>query len=134
MFLQPKKIKYKKIRKGRLKKYIHKTNKLTFGNIGLKSCEAGLISARQLEAARQAIVRKTKRNGKLWIRIFPDLPITRKPVEVRMGKGKGSVSHWCAKVKGGTILFELCGIENNIALNAFKTGSAKLPVKTKVFY
>ena len=134
MFLQPKKIKYKKVRKSRLKKYTHKTNKLTFGTIGLKSCESGLISAKQLEAARQAIVRKTKRNGKLWIRIFPDLPITKKPIEVRMGKGKGSISHWCAKIRGGTILFELCGIENSIALNAFKTGSAKLPVKTKVFY
>lgn len=134
MFLQPKKWKYKKICKGRLKNFTYKKNTLTFGNIGLKSSESGLISARQLEAARQAIVRKTKRNGKLWIKIFPDLPITRKPTEVRMGKGKGSVSHWCARVKGGTTLFELCGIKNNIAISAFKTGSAKLPIKTKIFY
>ena len=133
MFLQPKKSKYKKVRKGRLAKYNYKTNKLDFGTIGLKACESGLISARQLEAARQAIVRKTKRNGKLWIKIFPNLPITKKPTEVRMGKGKGPVSHWSARVKSGTTIFELCGINNNLAISAFKTGSAKLSVKTKVF-
>lgn len=133
MFLQPKKSKYKKVKKGRLKKYTYKTDKLSFGTIGLKSLESGLISARQIESARQAIVRKIKRKGKLWIKIFPDLPITKKPTEVRMGKGKGAVSHWVSRIRGGTIIFELCGVSDKIAINAFRTGSAKLPVKTKVF-
>lgn len=134
MFLQPKKLKYKKIRKGRLKKYNYKSNKLNFGTIGLKAFESGLLTARQIEAARQAIIRKIKRKGKLWIIIFPNLPITRKPTEVRMGKGKGAISHWAARVKGGNIIFELCGITRNTAIKAFKTGSAKLPIKTKIFY
>ena len=133
MFLQPKRSKYKKIRKGRLAKYTHKTNKLDFGTIGLKSCESGLISAKQLEAARQAIVRKIKRDGKLWVKIFPNQPITKKPTEVRMGKGKGPVSHWSARVKGGATIFELCGVGADLAKSAFKTGSAKLSVKTKIF-
>ena len=133
MFLQPKKSKYKKVRKGKLKKYTYKADKLNFGTIGLKSLESGLISARQLESARQAIVRKIKRKGKLWIKIFPDLPITKKPTEVRMGKGKGAVSHWASRIRGGTIIFELCGVSNKIAITAFKTGSAKLPIKTKIF-
>lgn len=133
MFLQPKKIKYKKVRKGKLSKYNYKTNKLSFGSIGLKASDSGLLSARQLEAARQAIVRKIKRKGKLWIKIFPSLPITKKPIEVRMGKGKGAVSHWVARVRGGTTIFELYGVAENIAISAFKTGSAKLPIKTRVF-
>lgn len=133
MFLQPKKSKYRKIQKGKLKKYTYNSNKLNFGTVGLKSLESGLISARHIESARQAIVRKTKRKGKLWTKIFPSLPITKKPIEVRMGKGKGSVSHWSARVCGGTTLFELCGINHKVAIAAFKTGSAKLPIKTKVF-
>tara|TARA_B110000908_G_C10185960_1_gene417992 strand:+ start:479 stop:910 length:432 start_codon:yes stop_codon:yes gene_type:complete len=133
MFLQPKKSKYKKIRKGTLPKLTYKSNKLKFGTIGLKSLEAGTISARQLEAARQSITRKIERKGKLWVRIFPSLPITSKPNEVRMGKGKGPVSHWGVKIGGGCILFELCGINKNIAMSAFKTGGAKLPIKTAIF-
>lgn len=133
MFLQPRKSKFKKIRKGKLKKYKFTCNKLHFGTVGLKAIESGLISAQQIESARQAIVRKTKKKGKIWIKIFPSLPITKKPTEVRMGKGKGAVNHWAARVRGGTTLFELCGISYNIAITAFKTGSAKLPVKTKVF-
>lgn len=134
MFLQPKKFKYKKIKKGKLSKFEFKSNKLVFGNIGLKSSEAGIITARQIEACRQAISRKIKRKGKLWIRIFPDFPITSKPTASRMGKGKGSISHWGVKVSGGTVLFEICGIKDKkIILAAFKTGSYKLPVKTKIF-
>ena len=134
MLLQPKKTKYKKHRKGTLPRLEYKKNKLRFGSIGLKSTQSGLITSRQLESARQAINRKIKKKGKLWIRIFPDLPITKKPSEVRMGKGKGSVDHWSAKVKGGTVLFEVCGINRKIAQAAFKTGGAKLPVKTRLFF
>nr|YP_010047239.1 ribosomal protein L16 [Eucampia zodiacus]QPJ79920.1 ribosomal protein L16 [Eucampia zodiacus] len=130
MFLQPKRSKYKKSRKGKLTKLNFKSNKLIFGSIGIKALESGLISSRQIESARQAIARKIQRKGKIWIRIFPHYPVTRKPIEVRMGKGKGSVSHWAAKVSGGTVLFELGGIPDNIALSAFKTGGAKLPLKT----
>lgn len=133
MFLQPKKSKYKKTRKGKLGGFDYKANTLKFGTIGLKALESGTISARQIESSRQAIARKIKRKGKIWIRIFPHLPITAKPTEVRMGKGKGPVKFWAAKVKKGTVLFELCGISTNSAINAFRTGGAKLPVKTKVF-
>lgn len=134
MFLQPKKVKYKKIRKGKLSKLEFKSNKLVFGNIGLKSSESGTISARQIEACRQAISRKIKRKGKLWIRIFPDIPILSKPTASRMGKGKGVISHWGVKVAGGTVLFEICGIKDpKIVLSALKTGGNKLPIKTKIF-
>jgi len=130
MFLQPKKTKYKKYRKGRLPKLEHRSNKLKFGTLGLKALESGCISARQIEAARQAITRKIRRAGKVWIRIFPDLPITAKPIEVRMGKGKGNVDHWVARIGGGSILFELDGIPEKLAIAALKTGAGKLPVKT----
>jgi large subunit ribosomal protein L16 len=133
MFLQPKKVKYKKVRKGTLRKLEFRSNKLKFGTIGLKTIESGTISAKQLEAARQSINRKIKRKGKLWIRIFPFLPITAKPTEVRMGKGKGAVSHWGIKVGGGCVVFELCGVTKNTAISAFKTGGAKLPIKTIIF-
>lgn len=133
MLLQPKKTKYKKIQKGKLNKYSFRSNKLQFGDLGLKAAKSGTISARQIEAARQAIVRKLNRKGKLWIRIFPNIPITAKPTEVRMGKGKGAVSHWGVKVSAGTVLFEICGISKNIAITAFKTGGAKLPIKTAIF-
>ena len=133
MFLQPKRSKYKKIRKGTILKLEFRSNKLQFGTIGLKSIESGVISSRQIEAARQAINRKIKRKGKLWIRVFPSLPITSKPTEVRMGKGKGSVSHWVSKIASGAILFELCGVTQSTAVSAFRTGGAKLPLKTKIF-
>ena len=132
MFLQPKKTKYKKARKGRLSKLNFKSCTLKFGTIGLKTTESGTISARQLEAARQAINKKIHRKGKLWIRIYPTTPITSKPLEVRMGKGKGNVSYWATRVSGGSVLFELCGINLNLAKIAFKTGGAKLPLKTKI--
>ena len=134
MLLQPKKLKFKKLRKGKISKVNFKSNKLNFGLIGLKSLESGYITARQIEASRQAIMRRIKRNGKLWIRIFPHVPITKKPIEVRMGKGKGSVSYYSAKVSKGTVLFELCGINTNTALSAFTTGKAKLPIKTKIIF
>ena len=133
MLLQPRKSKYKKVRKGKLPRLEFRANQLKFGTVGLKAAESGTINARQIEAARQAITRKIKRKGKVWIRIFPSLPITSKPTEVRMGKGKGSVSHWATKVGGGTVLFELCGVTLNVAITAFQTGGAKLPIKTKVF-
>ena len=132
MLLQPKKTKYKKIQKGKLSKFDFRSNKLRFGSIGLKAAKAGTISSRQIEAARQAINRKIQRKGKIWIKIFPSLPITSKPVEVRMGKGKGNLDHWAVRIKAGTVLFELCGISTKNALAAFKTGKAKLPVKTKI--
>lgn len=134
MFLQPKKVKFKKVRKGRISKLNFKSNKLNFGLVGLKSIESGTISAKQIEASRQAIMRKIKRNGKLWIRIYPNIPITKKPIEVRMGKGKGSVAYYSAKIPSGTVLFELCGVNKNTAIAAFKTGGAKLPIKTKVVF
>ena len=129
----PRQTKYKKTRKGKLKKLEFKSNKLVFGTIGLKAKEAGIIGARQIESARQAIVRKIKRKGKVWIKIFPDIPITKKPTGIRMGKGKGQVSHWGARVRGGTTIFEICGVNNNAAVAALKTGGAKLPVKTIIF-
>ena len=133
MFLQPKRIKYKKIKKGKLSKLEFKANTLRFGEVGLKSQIPGLISARQIESARRAIKRKIKKKGKIWIRIFPHLPITAKPTESRMGKGKGSVSHWVSRIKGGTVLFEICGVPKHIAKEALKSGSSKLPVKTCIF-
>ena len=132
MFLQPKKTKFKKFKKGKLKRFEYNSNTLKFGTIGLKATESGCISARQIESARQAINRKLKRTGKLWIRIFPDISVTSKPVEVRMGKGKGAVSHWISKVKRGSILFELDGVAEKLAKAAFQTGKAKLPVKSKI--
>jgi large subunit ribosomal protein L16 len=133
MFLQPKKTKFKKARKGKLVKLEFKNTKLKFGEIGLKTKISGIITARQIEAARRSITRKIKRKGKLWIRIFPDLPITKKPNESRMGKGKGSVSFWAAKVRGGTTIFEICGVQTHIAIEALKSGSKKLPLKTLIF-
>ena len=132
MFLQPKRSKFKKMRKGKLTNLEFKSNTLKFGTIGLKAAESGHITARQIEAARQSITRKINRKGKLWIRIFPYIPVTLKPIEVRMGKGKGSVSFWSSKVSGGNIIFELCGVTKNTAIAAFRTGGAKLPIKTFV--
>jgi len=132
MLLQPRKTKHKKIQKGKLQQFYSRSSQLKFGTIGLKAIKSGTITSRQIEAARQAIVRKLNRKGKLWIRIFPAIPITRKPTEVRMGKGKGPISHWGVKVSAGKLLFEVCGVSTNFAINAFKTGSAKLPVKTKI--
>lgn len=134
MLLQPKKTKYKKLQKGKLSRFNFRSNKLKFGNIGLKATKSGTISSRQIEAARQAIVRKLNRKGKLWICVFPSIPITKKPTEVRMGKGKGIFSHWSVKVNAGTIIFETLGVAPVTAITAFKTGGAKLPVRTKVSF
>jgi large subunit ribosomal protein L16 len=128
--LQPKRTKYKKYKKGVLPRLEYRANKLKFGVVGLKSLESGSISARQLEAARQAITRKLKRMGKVWIRVFPNYPVTSKPSEVRMGRGKGAVDHWIVKVGGGTILFEIDGVSQRFAKLSLKAGVAKLPVKT----
>jgi large subunit ribosomal protein L16 len=133
MILQPKILKkFKKIRKGKLTRLKFKS-KLKFGVIGIKASSAGFINAKQIEAARQAISRKTKRKGKIWIRIFPHIAVTSKSKESRMGKGKGAISFWAAKVTGGNVLFEICGVEENVATAALKLGGAKLPVKTKIF-
>lgn len=133
MFLQPKKTKFRKVRKGKLKKFEYKSNLINFGELGLKAQSAGMITARQIEAARRTIARKIKRKGKVWVRIFPDLPITSKPTESRMGKGKGSVSYWAARVRGGTTLFEICGVPYHVASEALRAGGEKLPIKTKIF-
>lgn len=133
MFLQPKKTKYKKVKKGKLKKFEYKSNSIKFGEMGLKAIDSGVINARQIESARRTIARKIKRKGKIWLRIFPDLPITSKPTESRMGKGKGSVSYWAAKIKGGMTLFEICGVPSHVAKEALRAGSTKLSIKTKIF-
>ena len=130
--LSPKKTKYRKAFKGR----IHGTAKggtlLNFGSYGLKAVEPERITARQIEAARRAITRHMKRQGRVWIRIFPDVPVSSKPVEVRMGKGKGSTDYWAAKVKPGRIMFEIDGVSEVIAREALRLGAMKLPVMTRV--
>lgn len=130
----PKKTKYKKYHKVKLSKFEHKSNKLKFGFIGLKALESGTLQYCQVEAARQAISRKIKRKGKIWIRVFFNFPVTKKSKGSRMGKGKGSVSHWVSVVKSGSVLFEVSGLNMRNVLDGLKTGGAKLPVKTKIFY
>ena len=105
-------------------------NKVSFGEFGLKATERGRVSARQIEAARRAMTRKVKRGGKIWIRIFPDVPISSKPLEVRMGKGKGNVDFWCSKVQPGTVLYEMEGVSEEMAREAFRLAANKLPIKT----
>lgn len=129
--LQPKRTKYRKQQKLRNKGLALRGNNISFGEYGLKATTRGRITSRQIEAARRAITRHVKRGGKLWIRIFPDKPITKKPLEVRMGKGKGSVEYWVAQVKPGTVLYEIEGITEDIAREAFRLAAAKLPVKTE---
>lgn len=133
MFLQPKKTKYKKIRKGVLKKFEYKANTIKFGDIGLKATSSGILNARQIESARRIISRKMKRKGKIWLRVFPDLPLTSKPSESRMGKGKGAVSYWAVRIKSGTTLFEICGVPFYIAKEALLAAGKKLAIQTKVF-
>ena len=128
--LQPKRTKYRKQQKGRLKGVANRGNRVSFGEFGLKAMERGRVSARQIEAARRAINRHVKRGGKLWIRVFPDVPVTAKPIEVRMGKGKGNVDHWVCKVLPGAVLYEMEGVTEEQAREAFRLASAKLPVKT----
>jgi len=126
---QPKSKKYRKEFKGRNRGLAKRGTKVSFGEFGLKSTELGRITARQMEAARRAITRHIKRGGKVVIRIFPDKPITKKPLEVRQGKGKGNVEYWCALVQPGRVMFELSGVDEDLARRAFELGAAKLPVK-----
>ncbi|MBS3754436.1 MAG: 50S ribosomal protein L16 [Desulfobacterales bacterium] len=130
--LTPKKVKYRKQQKGRMKGKAKRGTKLNFGDYGLQAVECGWISSRQIEAARIAMTRRVKRGGKMWIRIFPDKPITKKPAEVRMGKGKGAPESWVAVVKPGRILYEMEGVSRELAYEALRLASYKLPVKTKV--
>lgn len=130
--LQPKRTKHRKLHKGRIRGEAKGGSDLNFGTYGLKAIEPERITARQIEAARRAITRHMKRQGRLWIRVFPDVPVTKKPAEVRQGKGKGSVEYWAARVKPGRILFELDGVSGQIAAEAFERASMKLPIKTKV--
>ncbi|MBT4203661.1 MAG: 50S ribosomal protein L16 [Rhodobiaceae bacterium] len=130
--LQPKRTKFRKQHKGRIKGVAKGGSLLNFGAYGLKSLEPSRVTARQIEAARRAMTRHMKRAGRVWIRIFPDVPVTKKPTEVRMGKGKGSVEFWAAKVKPGRVMFEIDGVSGTIARQAFELAAAKLPVKCKI--
>ncbi|CRK76261.1 MULTISPECIES: 50S ribosomal protein L16 [Nereida] len=130
--LQPKRTKFRKMHKGRIRGDAKGGSDLNFGTYGLKALQPERITARQIEAARRAMTRQMKRQGRVWIRIFPDLPVTSKPVEVRMGKGKGSVDFWAAKVKPGRIMFEIDGVPEPIAREALRLAAMKLPIKTRV--
>ncbi|MBF0470307.1 MAG: 50S ribosomal protein L16 [Gammaproteobacteria bacterium] len=128
--LQPKRTKFRKQMKGRNRGLAMSGNKVSFGEFGLKAADRGRITARQIEAARRAMTRHIKRGGKIWIRIFPDKPITEKPLEVRQGKGKGSVEYWVAQIQPGRMLYEMEGVDETIAREAFQLAAAKLPIKT----
>lgn len=130
--LQPKRTKFRKAHKGRIKGTAKGGTSLNFGSYGLKAVEAERVTARQIEAARRAMTRQMKRAGRVWIRIFPDLPVSKKPTEVRMGKGKGSVEYWAARVKPGRIMFEIDGVDDATAREALTLASAKLPIKTRI--
>jgi large subunit ribosomal protein L16 len=129
--LQPKRTKYRKVQKGRMKGLANRGHQLSNGMFGIKSLDSKFITARQIEAARIAATRYMKREGQLWIKIFPDKPITKKPLEVRMGKGKGGVEYWAAVVKPGRVMFEVGGVPMDIAKEALRLAAQKLPVKTK---
>ena len=130
--LMPKKTKFKKQHKGRIHGVTKGGTELSFGSFGLKAMSPERVTARQIEAARRAITRHMKRQGKLWIRIFPDVPVTKKPAEVRMGKGKGAVEYWICRVKPGRIMFELDGVKPEMATECMRLAAAKLPVRTKI--
>ncbi|MCB9064904.1 MAG: 50S ribosomal protein L16 [Chitinophagales bacterium] len=129
--LQPKKVKHRKVHKGRIRGNAQRGSTISFGSFGLKAMEPKWITNRQIEAARQAMTRHMKREGNVWIRIFPDKPITRKPLEVRMGKGKGNLEFWAAVVKPGRIMFEVDGVPQKLAEEALALAAQKLPIKTK---
>jgi large subunit ribosomal protein L16 len=129
--LQPKRTKFRKMQKGRVRGIAQRGSSIAYGSFGLKTLEIGFITSRQIEASRIAINRYMKREGKVWIRIFPDKPITSKPAEVRMGKGKGAPSHWVAPVKPGRVMFEVDGVPMETAMEALRLGAQKLPVKCK---
>jgi len=128
--MQPKRTKFRKQQKGRNRGLAYTGGAVSFGEYGLKAIDRGRVTARQIEAARRAITRHIKRGGKIWIRVFPDVPVTKKPVEVRMGKGKGGVEYWVAKVVPGAVLYEMEGVSEQIAREAFRLAAAKLPIKT----
>jgi large subunit ribosomal protein L16 len=128
--LQPKKTKYRKMHTGRNRGCATSGAAVSFGEFGLKAVDRGRITARQIEAARRALTRHAKRGGKVWIRVFPDKPVTKKPIEVRMGKGKGNVEYWVALTQPGRVLYEMAGVPEEVAREAFRLAAAKLPVKT----
>ena len=127
--LQPKRTKFRKVQKGRNRGLAQTGNRVSFGEFGLKATGRGRITSRQIEAARRTITRHVKRGGKLWIRVFPDKPITKKPLEVRQGKGKGNVEYWVAQIQPGSVLYEIQGVDETLAREAFKLAAAKLPVQ-----
>ncbi len=128
--LQPKRTKFRKQHKSRNRGLALNGNRVSFGEFGLKAVDRGQLTARQIESARRAMTRHVKRGGKIWIRIFPDVPITKKPIEVRMGKGKGNVEYWVAKIQPGKVLYEMEGVSEKIAREAFARAAAKLPINT----
>ena len=128
--MQPKRTKYRKQQKGRNRGLATSGNRVSFGEYGMKAVTRGRVTARQIEAARRAITRKVKRGAKIWIRIFPDKPITKKPLEVRQGKGKGNVEYWVARVQPGRMMYEMQGVDEELAREAFRLAAAKLPVQT----
>ena len=128
--LQPKRTKFRKQFKGRNRGLATTGSKVSFGEFGLKAVERGRITARQIEAARRAMTRHIKRGGKIWIRVFPDVPVSKKPLEVRMGKGKGNVEYWVCKIQPGRVLYEMEGVNEDIAREAFRLAAAKIPFKT----
>jgi large subunit ribosomal protein L16 len=130
--LMPKKVKFRKMQKGRMNGKAYRGAKVSFGEFGLKAMEPGWITNRQIESARIAITRHVKRGGKVWIRIFPDKPLTKKPAETRMGKGKGAPESWVAVVKPGRIMYEMSGVEESVAKEALRLASHKLPIATKI--
>jgi large subunit ribosomal protein L16 len=129
--LMPKKVKYRKQQRGRMRGKAYRGSELNFGQFGLQALEPGYITDRQIEAARIAITRKVKRSGRMWVRIFPDKPVTSKPTETRMGKGKGALDHWVAVIKPGRIIYEMDGIPEDLAKDALRLAAHKLPLKTK---
>ncbi len=132
--LQPKKVKHRKIMKGRNRGKAHRGNKLSFGDYGLQALAGGFLTARQIEAARIAMTRHAKRGGKVWIRIFPDKPVTKKPAETRMGKGKGNPEEWVAPVKPGRVLYEMEGVDEKVAREALRLAAHKLPLPTRLLF
>ena len=130
--LQPKRTKFRKMHKGRNRGVAIAGGRVSFGEYGLKAMDRGRLTARQIEAARRTITRSVRRGGKLWIRVFPDKPITKKPLEVRQGKGKGNVEYWCALIQPGRVIYELAGVTEEQAIRALTLAAAKLPMKTKV--
>ena len=132
--LQPKRTKFRKQFKGRNRGLATTGSKVSFGEYGLKAVERGRITARQIEAARRAMTRHIKRGGKIWIRVFPDVPISKKPLEVRMGKGKGNVEYWVCKIQPGRVLYEMEGVTETIAREAFRLAAAKIPFKTSFVF